>query len=266
MTEVTPRSDNALTVYRSDLIQYEPEFAKVLPAHMSPQRLTRMAESAARLNPKLLSCNRGSLMRSIFTGAVLGLEIDGVTGQAFLVPYKDQVQLQIGYKGYVTLAMNSGYLLRGRVVRAKDVFAWHEGINPGIAHEYPSPMATREQRGDVIGAYAIASHLNHNLSTFKVVTIDEILASREKSQAYKYAVQTGKNDTPWKTNFEEMAAKTAIRALADQLPLNVQRALAFERTQEETGTPTYLDRNENIRTPGDDPEDADFLPITERPV
>lgn len=228
-----------MITYSKQLAQYSDSFARVLPSHMSIDKLTRMAESAARINPALLTCERGSLMRSIMTGAILGLEIDGVTGQAFLVPYRDRVQLIVGYKGYITLAFNSGYLLEGRVVRQNDRFEFEYGLHPKCVHSYQAPHATDEQRGPIVAAYSVARNSEHQLSSFRVVMLDHIHKIRDNSQAYKYAKSKGK-DTPWISNFEEMAKKTAIRAHADELPLNVQRAIALEQKHDDTGQPTSL--------------------------
>ena len=230
---------NQIVEYSNQLEKYKESFAKVLPPHMTVDKLTRMAESAVRINEKLLQCERGSLMRSIMTGAILGLEIDGVTGQAFLVPFKGKCQLIIGYKGYITLAFNSGYLLEGRTVRTNDRFAFEYGLAPYLTHAYPSPTATEADRGDVIASYSVARHETRTLSTFKVCTLDQILSARDQSQGYQYAKSKG-GDSPWITDFDEMAKKTAIRAHADELPLNVQRAVAVERKHDETGAPVYL--------------------------
>lgn len=228
-----------LVTYDKQLDQYRDSFARVLPAHMAPEKLVRMAQSAARINPSLLSCERASLMRSIMTGAILGLEIDGVTGQAFLVPYKGKVQLIVGYKGYVTLAFNSGYILEGRTVRANDRFAFEYGLAPYLTHSYPQPTASTEERGEILAAYSVARHTAHQLSSFRVVTLDQIAAAREKSSGYQYAKSKGK-DSPWITNFDEMAKKTAIRAHADELPLNVNRAIALEEKHDTTGEAVSL--------------------------
>lgn len=228
-----------LITYDKQLDTYRDSFQRVLPAHMSADKLVRMAQSAARINPKLLSCERSSLMRSIMTGAILGLEIDGVTGQAFLVPYKGNVQLIVGYKGYVTLAFNSGYILEGRVVRANDKFVFEYGLYPQCKHSYSFPFATEEQRGAIVASYSVARHKEHELSSFRVVMLDHIHKIRDGSQGYKYAKEKG-GDSPWISSFEEMAKKTAIRAHADELPLNVQRAIAMEQKHEETGEPIVL--------------------------
>lgn len=241
-------SEQQLIEYRGQLDQYSDSFAKVLPAHMSKEKLVRMAESAVRLNNYLLSCDRASLMRSILTGAILGLELDGVTGQAYLVPFKGKVQLQIGYKGYITLAMNSGYILEGEAVREHDHFSWEKGLSPYLNHSWPSPFATIEQRGPIVAAYAVARQSSHPLSVFRVVSIDKILESRDKSEGYK-AFKAGKiSSSPWDTHFEEMAKKTAIRALADELPLNVQRAAALEQAHDMTGQPVSLNERSEVVT------------------
>src|SRR3990167_11478734 len=62
------------------------ELGRALPAHMNPERLTRIALTCVRLNPRLAECTPESFMVSLFTAAQLGLEPVG--GRAYLLPFK----------------------------------------------------------------------------------------------------------------------------------------------------------------------------------
>ena len=58
--------------------------------------------------PKLLECTPETLLNSCMTMASLKLMPSGVSGEAFVLPYKNkgvmEAQFQLGYQGLVTLA------------------------------------------------------------------------------------------------------------------------------------------------------------------
>jgi recombination protein RecT len=86
------------------------KFIEALPSHINVNKFLRVVINAAVKNPKLLECDKYSFFLAVMQAAQLGLEPDGLLGQAYLIPYNTNVQLQIGYRGYITLAMQSGYI------------------------------------------------------------------------------------------------------------------------------------------------------------
>ena len=82
------------------------EIAKVLPKHLTPERMTRVALTATMKNPKLLECTPESLMNALLVCSQAGLEPDGRL--AHLIPYGNVVQVIFDYKGLVTLALRNG--------------------------------------------------------------------------------------------------------------------------------------------------------------
>src|ERR1700761_1210130 len=90
-------------------------------------------------NPTLLECTMPSIHNSAMTAATLGLEVDGVTGQGFLVPLKDHGTLKAnfwpGYKGYNTLGGRSGYAITGFVVREGDAFEMDLAADKPFMHK-----------------------------------------------------------------------------------------------------------------------------------
>ncbi|MBM3450514.1 MAG: hypothetical protein FJX78_05970 [Armatimonadetes bacterium] len=220
-------ADNkALTVIRHELRAMLPQFEAVLPHHLPAGRLERTIISALRTNPKLIECDRHSLWRAAMTAAVLGIEPDGVTGQGFFVPFRGKVVFIPGYKGLITLAANWGYIVRGHVVRAADKYEVQYGAVESIVH-FPAVNAGRDEATNpIIGAYASARHASLP-PAFEWMDLADVLKRRDRSEGYKSAKKLGYS-SPWDTDFAEMARKTPVRALADQLPLSVQRASAIE--------------------------------------
>ena len=99
---------NALAILEKQFEPLAPRFAQVLPASLPVERLIRTVMVSVERLPKLMECDRQSLFNAAMSAACLGLEVDGVTGQAFLIPFAGKAQLVIGYKGYSTLAARSG--------------------------------------------------------------------------------------------------------------------------------------------------------------
>lgn len=93
-----------------DLVQsMQKQFEIALPKHINSERFVRIAITSIRQNPKLAKCSQESLLGALMTSAQLGLE-PGILGQAYLIPYGNNVQFQIGYKGMIELLRRSGQL------------------------------------------------------------------------------------------------------------------------------------------------------------
>ena len=57
---------------------------------------------------QLQQCDPNSILGAAITAAALDLSCDPNLGEAHLVPYSDKCQFQIGYRGFIQLAMRSG--------------------------------------------------------------------------------------------------------------------------------------------------------------
>lgn len=230
-----------------------PNIEAVLPPNITADRFIRTVANAATHNPQLMKADRSTLYLSVMTAAVLGLELDPSIGQAYLVPFKGKVQCIPGYKGYIRLAEYSGYIVQGNAVRANDVFEYELGLEPKLRHV---PAAgTIEDRGDIVFTYATARHKD-NPPVFRVVDVKQIEKIRNRSSGYK-AYKSGRiSETPWSSDYEAMAVKTAVRALAPQLPLNVQRAHALENAYD-TGDFAYINtEDKTLITPSQIQDDG----------
>lgn len=191
-----------------------------LPKHMTADRMARIALTEIRKNPRLMSCTLPSLMAGIMEAAQLGIEI-GILGQGYLVPYGNQAQFQIGYRGLIGLCRRSGDLLSiaAEVVCKNDRFVFKRGYDEKLEHE-PCMFG---DRGEVIGVYAYA--LTKDGGRYAtVMTVADVEHIRAKSKA-------GQNG-PWVTDWEEMAKKTAIKRLAKTLPLSIEVASQIEKDDE----------------------------------
>jgi hypothetical protein len=211
----------SVTTIESMLKKHGPEIALALPKHVTPERLLRIALSEVRRNPKLAKCSAASLLGAIFTCAQLGLEPGGALGHAFLIPYRDECQFQIGYKGMIELARRSGQIqsISARCVYANDQFDYRFGLQEDLIHR----PATGE-RGELTHAYAVARLMDGGFQ-FEVMDVYELEAVRDGSQGYQTAIKYNK-DTPWISSFDEMCRKTVIRRMFKYLPVSVEIAKA----------------------------------------
>lgn len=232
--------------HKSNLQKCTEQFAAVLPPHLPVEKLQQTVINAVMLNPALQKADATSIMQSAMTAAVLGLEVDNVTGQGYIVPYKGKAQFIPGYRGYITLANNAGYKLQGFVVRENDKFSYSLGLKPTLEH-MPAPGGP-DQRGAILYAYATATGPDKS-PLFKVLHVSEVNKIRDESSGYKAYVQGKIYKTPWADSYDAMATKTAIRALAPQLPLIVQRAAAVESAYER-GEHAYIKSDDAVTIDG----------------
>jgi len=215
-----------------DLLQkIVPQLKMVLPRHLTPERLVRIALTAIRNQPKLLQCDKYSILKAVMESAQLGLEPDGLLGHAYLIPYWNskrkcyEAQLQVGYRGFLDLARRSGQVshIFAQVVYEKDHFKFTYGTNPSLEH-VPAAVA---DRGEKIAAYAIA-YLVDGRTPFEVMYRDQIEKIRDMSK------RADEEDSPWSTHEDEMWRKTVIRRLAKYLPLSPEltRAAVLDEYRE----------------------------------
>lgn len=201
----------------------------LLPAHMTPERMMKIALGALRTTPKLMDCTIESLFGAVVVCAQMGLEPNTPQGHIYLIPFGNsrkqttEVQIVVGYKGLIDLARRSGQIesLSARVVHERDVFDIDYGTSDCITHK---PFLAGE-RGRITGFYAVAK-LKGGGVQFEFMSAAEVNAVRDASQGYKTAKRFNNQNTPWITNYEEMGKKTVIRRLAKYLPMSIELANA----------------------------------------
>lgn len=186
---------------------YEKEIAKALPSVITPERFTRMATTAVTQNPSLGNCTPQSFIGAMLTAAQLGLEPNTPLGQAYLIPYGNQCQFQLGYRGLIELAHRSGEIksIEAHVVYENDVFDFEFGLEPKLMHK-----PAKSNRGDAAWVYAVY-HTKDGGYGFEVMSVDDINNHRRKYSKAK--------TSPWDTAWEEMAKKTVIKKVLKYAPL-----------------------------------------------
>lgn len=188
--------------------------------------------------PQLAQCTPDSIYRSLKEAASLGLEIGGVLGQAYLIPYNESFKnangawekkmtchFQMGYKGLIALAR------RSKTIKTIGVEAVHENdefeVQLGVGRKLTHSFNLAKERGEVIGYYCLVELENDGIQ-FSVMTKKDIEKHRDQfSKNYK-------KDDPennWNKNFDAMAKKTCVIQALKLCPISIE-ALESVRREE----------------------------------
>ena len=216
----------------------------------SPQRAARFVTaitSAVSTNPALSECDASTILSAGLLGEGLNLSPSPQLGQYYLVPFNDNkngrkvAQFQLGYKGYIQLAIRSGQYKKLNVLPIKEgELVSFDPLNEEMQVRLIEDETEREKAA-TIGYYAMFEYTNG----FKKA----IYWSREKmeSHAEKYSkgYKVRKGYTFWEKDFDAMACKTMLRQLISKwgiMSIEMQKALESDSgVIGESGTVDYVD-------------------------
>lgn len=146
--------------------------------------------------------NPTSLRMSVLNAATAGISLNPSLDHGYLLPRKNQICLDISYKGLIHLAITSGSVswVQAEVVCEADTFTM-KGVGEAPDHVF-DPF---KQRGSMVGVYCVARLPNGDYLT-DTMSMEEIIAIRDKSEAFKRS-----KSGPWVTHFNEMAKKSVVK-------------------------------------------------------
>lgn len=215
--------------------------AAVLPKHLTPERLIKIATSAASRTPDLLDCTPESLLLSVVQAGTLGLEPNTPLHHCSLVAVKNnknnrmEANLWIEYRGFCQLAYQSGLVsdIYAETVYENDEFDFEYGTNKWIRHKFD----VRKSRGLSIAYYSVVKFSNGG-NDFKVLSKPDVEAIRSDAP--------GKNTPAWLKHFDRMGEKSAIRRVLRTAPMSQDKDAALARAIEhdartERGASTFDD-------------------------
>ncbi len=225
-----------------DLIKImEPQIKRALPSVLTPERFTRMTLTALSKTPELAQCTPGSFLGAMMQAAQLGLEPNTPLGEAYLIPYKNKGQLecqfQLGYRGLIALANRNGITITAHVAHEKDEFSFSYGLDEELTHK---PALT--DRGDPIAYYA-CYRTKDGARGFVVLSVADVRKHRDK-----YSKAAGSSYSPWNTNFDSMALKTAVKQCLKYAPLcsEFTRVAAADGTIKSNLAPDMLEEEDEF--------------------
>lgn len=163
-------------------------------------------------NKYLAKANPATVIGAAAQAAMLDLPINQSLGFAYIVPYGNEAQFQLGYKGYIQLAQRSGQYVD---IGAKTVY---EG-----ELEYENRLLDKfkfgERTGDKVIGYLAYFRLTNGFEKMLFMELDEMIAHAKKySKNYK-----GGADKWGLTDFNTMAEKTVLKRLLSKYgPLSIE--------------------------------------------
>jgi recombination protein RecT len=169
---------------------------------------------------KVASENPESIVRSAAVAAALDLPIDRNLGFAWIVPYKSEAQFQLGYRGYIQLALRTGQYkkITAIPVHVNQFKSW----NP-LTETLDADFSI-DGEGSVVG-FAVYFELVNGYTKTAYFTKAWLLAHGKK---YSRAFNSG----PWQSHQEEMCLKTAIKLTLSKwgiLSIEMQTALKADQ-------------------------------------
>lgn len=178
-------------------------------------------------NNLLAKATNESIMTAAMKAAVLNLPIEPSLGYAYIVPYKNQAQFQIGYKGLIQLAQRSGQVTR---LNAGEVYeSQYKGFNPLTEDLEVDMTAIPKEKEKVVGYFAFMRLANGFEKT--------VFWTKERVQAHgkKYSQSFSSKYSPWQSDFDAMARKTVLKhMLSTYAPLSTELQEAIVADNEDS--------------------------------
>lgn len=145
----------------------------------------------------LKAVDQKSVIASAMVAATLDLPIDKNLGYAWVVPYAGKAQFQLGYKGYIQLALRTGQYKSINVVEIceGELIKW----NP-LTEEIDIDFDKR--KSDAVIGYA---------GYFELINGFKKTVYWSKEQIEKHKRRFSKSGKVWNTDFDAMAKKTVLR-------------------------------------------------------
>ena len=253
------------------------------------QRFISAVVSAVQTNPGLQECTNQSILSAALLGESLKLSPSPQLGQYYMVPFNDRergkvAQFQLGYKGYIQLAIRSGQYKKLNVLAIKDgELIKFDPLNEEIEVRLIEDEEAREA-AETIGYYAMFEYTNGFRKAI-YWSKKKMLAHADKySQAFSanggtvktrygektkvsYSDYVAGNFDPkdawmyssfWYKDIDGMAYKTMLRQLISKWGImSIDMASAIDADMaviNDDGTKDYVDN---------DPDVIDMEPVSE---
>lgn len=196
--------------------------------------------------PSLKDSDKSSIISSAIVAATLDLPIDPNLGFAYIVPYNTKegkkAQFQMGYKGYIQLAMRTGQY---KTINAIEVYEGEikrvNRLTGEIEFDYDNEFINREI---VVGYVAYFKLLNGFEKTVYMSKEEMEIHAKKYSQSYSSSKDWVVKGSLWSTDFDGMAIKTVLKRLLSKygiLSIEMQSAITNDQAVINDGTPEYVD-------------------------
>lgn len=245
------------------------------------QRFITSIISAVSNNQALATCDHSTILSAAMLGESLKLSPSPQLGQYYMVPFKQKAkydrdgkmispektvaQFQLGYKGYIQLAIRSGYYKKLNVLAIKEgELIRFDPLNEEIEVKLVVNDTEREAL-PTIGYYAMFEYQN-GFRKAMYWSRDKMMAHADK---YSMAFDAGKYrdllegkipqkdlwkySSFWYKDFDGMAYKTMLRQLISKwgiMSIDLQKAIDGDMaTINEDGSVDYVDNSPEYEPP-----------------
>ena len=221
--------------------------------------------SAVSTNPALAECDNSTILSAALLGASLKLSPSPQLGQYYIVPYNDKkrgckvAQFQLGYKGYIQLAIRSGQYKKLNVLPIKQGELVHfDPLNEEM-EESPSDDESARENAPTAGYYAMFEYTN-GFKKGMYWSREKMMAHADKyspafsAESYQKLLDgeipekdMWKYSSFWYRNFDDMACKTMLRQLISRwgvMSIEMQQALSIDEhiiTEDGTAEPAFVE-------------------------
>lgn len=226
--------------------------------------------SAVHTTPALQECTNPSILSAALLGEALNLSPSPQLGQFYMVPFDNrkkgckEAQFQLGYKGYIQLAIRSGYYKKLNVLAIKEGELVHyDPLEEVVEVNLIEDDILREE-APTMGYYAMFEYENGFRKTM-YWSKKKMLAHAEK---YSFAFyknggakslelleqgkipekEMWKYSSFWFKDFDGMALKTMLRQLISKwgiMSIDLQKAIDKDMAViQEDGSAEYVDNGD----------------------
>ncbi len=150
----------------------------------------------------LQACTPGAIIKEALKGALLKLPINRNLGFAYVIAYKGKPEFQVGYKGYVQLALRTGNY---KLLNCDEVYEGEYRTRNKLTGEFD---VNGQATSDTVVGYFAYMELHNGFSKTLYMTKEKVIA-----HAKKYSPSFNQPNGPWTKEFTGMAKKTVLKNL-----------------------------------------------------
>ena len=249
---ITKRQQNAPTFasyVKSDAVLAN--ISKTLGSATRGKKFVASIISAVNTNKQLQECDFPTIVSAGIVGDSLNLSPSPQLGHYYMVPFRDTknnrtlATFQLGYKGYLQLAIRSGQYKKINVVAVKDgeLLSYNPFTEDIEVRAITDPL--EREKAPTIGYYGMFELTNG--FTKSMYWSKETM--EEHAQKYSKGYAAHKGYTFWEKDFDGMAFKTILRQLISKwgiMSIEMQTAIETDMSFKDdvSSEPVYFDSEE----------------------
>lgn len=197
------------------------------------QQFTTSILSLYNSDTNLQKCEPMSIISSAMVAASLDLPVNKSLGYAWIIPYGNKAQFQLGYKGYIQLALRTGQYKHINVIEIYEgeLQKW-DRLTEELIIDY------EKRKSDNVVGYAAYFELINGFKKTVYWTKEEVERHRQRFS---------KSDFGWKNDWDAMAKKTVLKNMLSKwgiLSIELQKAFIQDNENDEAEQPEPIQLDE----------------------